>query len=162
MDELGTAAEKQRVQNLKQLLAERAGRPFERVPHNKPCPCGSGNKFKYCCLPKTRLAVPQRTRPTRRQVPGVVGAAVSPVAAPPVQAREATVESMLRMGVEPAKIHAYRKTGLWIVPQNRVVHTPEELAGWDAAIQEYEDGHCDLIGAVSADTPTSGSAAAGE
>lgn len=28
-------------------------RPFPRVGRNDTCPCGSGNKFKKCCLNKT-------------------------------------------------------------------------------------------------------------
>jgi hypothetical protein len=28
-------------------------RPLYRAGRNKPCPCGSGRKFKKCCLGKT-------------------------------------------------------------------------------------------------------------
>ena len=31
-------------------LAERALNPFRGVGRNDPCPCGSGKKFKRCCL----------------------------------------------------------------------------------------------------------------
>jgi Protein of unknown function (DUF1186)/SEC-C motif len=31
-------------------LAERARNPFRGVGRNDPCPCGSGKKFKRCCL----------------------------------------------------------------------------------------------------------------
>jgi len=29
-------------------------KPTKKVGRNDPCPCGSGNKYKKCCLPKTR------------------------------------------------------------------------------------------------------------
>jgi preprotein translocase subunit SecA len=29
---------------------QRARLPFPRVGRNEPCPCGSGKKFKKCCL----------------------------------------------------------------------------------------------------------------
>lgn len=35
------------------LLNEKAAREFLRrnkVGRNKPCPCGSGRKFKHCCM----------------------------------------------------------------------------------------------------------------
>jgi uncharacterized protein YecA (UPF0149 family) len=31
-------------------LAEPAVNPFRAVGRNDPCPCGSGKKFKRCCL----------------------------------------------------------------------------------------------------------------
>jgi hypothetical protein len=31
-------------------LAERALNPFRGIGRNDPCPCGSGKKFKRCCL----------------------------------------------------------------------------------------------------------------
>ena len=32
-----------------------------RIPANRPCPCGSGLKYKYCCWRK-RLAAKQEIR----------------------------------------------------------------------------------------------------
>lgn len=32
---------------------------------NEPCPCGSGNKYKRCCLPKDEAAAPQPSAATR-------------------------------------------------------------------------------------------------
>jgi len=28
--------------------------PTLRISRNQPCPCKSGKKFKYCCLPKVK------------------------------------------------------------------------------------------------------------
>jgi hypothetical protein len=157
--------EKQRIQNLKTLLAEQAGRPFDQLQRNKPCPCGSGGKFKHCCLPKTRPVIPPRHVPRQRPVPVVAGATVTAVAPPPVSpadGREVTAESMTRLGAEPAKVYAYRKTGLWIVPQNRALHAPEVLAAWDAAIQEFSHEHCDGDHSVSEVAPAGSPALAGQ
>ncbi|TWU06443.1 M90 family metallopeptidase [Stieleria varia] len=40
-------------QNTKSLLSGIIHRP-RRVGRNSPCPCGSGDKFKHCCLRKSR------------------------------------------------------------------------------------------------------------
>jgi uncharacterized protein len=37
--------------------------PFKGVGRNDPCPCGSGKKFKKCCLDKTRLSEAAPARP---------------------------------------------------------------------------------------------------
>lgn len=31
-----------------------------KIGHNAPCPCGSGKKYKYCCLRKDRAKKAQR------------------------------------------------------------------------------------------------------
>jgi len=36
-------------------LSQRAQNPFKGVGRNDPCPCGSGKKFKKCCLATVRL-----------------------------------------------------------------------------------------------------------
>jgi SWIM/SEC-C metal-binding protein len=41
------------------VLARQAARPAPKVGRNEPCPCGSGKKFKKCC-------VDQRANPTSR------------------------------------------------------------------------------------------------
>lgn len=33
-------------------------RPFPQVGRNDPCPCGSGKKYKRCCLPKHLVEQP--------------------------------------------------------------------------------------------------------
>lgn len=35
-----------------------------RVSRNDPCPCGSGKKYKHCCLPKQVAARQPRPSPT--------------------------------------------------------------------------------------------------
>jgi hypothetical protein len=38
-------------------LSQRAQNPFKGVGRNDPCPCGSGKKFKKCCLATVRLGL---------------------------------------------------------------------------------------------------------
>src|SRR5467141_1871973 len=33
------------------ILSQPCENPFKGVGRNDPCPCGSGKKFKKCCLP---------------------------------------------------------------------------------------------------------------
>jgi len=40
--------------------------PADRTGRNDPCPCGSGKKYKKCCLPKEKEA----RRGAERQPPG--------------------------------------------------------------------------------------------
>lgn len=124
----------QRQRELKRQASDKVGR-------NKPCPCGSGLKYKRC-HGKTVLATAERLRrPPKRRVP-LAAAATTQV---PVEAvkfsQDETAAAMERAGVRPVVIHAYRKTGLWITEINRAVHSPEDLAAWDSAIDEAgQDG----------------------
>jgi uncharacterized protein YecA (UPF0149 family) len=34
------------------VVEKPAVNPFKGVGRNDPCPCGSGKKFKACCLPR--------------------------------------------------------------------------------------------------------------
>lgn len=43
----------------------------KRVGRNERCPCGSGRKFKACCLRKTKTAVAER-RAGERSFDGLV------------------------------------------------------------------------------------------
>ena len=53
--------------------SQRVGNPFKGVGRNDPCPCGSGEKFKRCCLATVRLGLitPDVALPgQRRHAPG--------------------------------------------------------------------------------------------
>jgi len=51
----------------------------------------------------------------------------------------ALVEAMAETGVEPARIYAYRKTGLIVTEENLRLLSEQDLAEWKSAIQEYEE-----------------------
>jgi hypothetical protein len=51
------------------------------------------------------------------------------------------VEDMKAAGLDPAFIYAFEKTGLLVTEQNQHLIPDEDLAEWDAAIEEYEARH---------------------
>jgi hypothetical protein len=51
------------------------------------------------------------------------------------------VEDMKAAGLDPAFIYAFEKTGLLVTEQNQDLIPDEDLAEWDAAIEEYESKH---------------------
>lgn len=62
LNDAGTAPRKEGNQRNKfnKIWRPREGfefNPWRSIPRNDPCPCGSGKKFKKCCLPRCPLAV---------------------------------------------------------------------------------------------------------
>ena len=51
------------------------------------------------------------------------------------------VEDMKAAGLDPAFIYAFEKTGLLVTEQNQHLIPENDLAEWDAAIEEYERKH---------------------
>src|SRR5262245_29828335 len=51
------------------------------------------------------------------------------------------VEDMKAAGLDPALIYAFEKTGLLVTEQNQHLIPENDLAGWDAAIEEYQRKH---------------------
>ena len=49
------------------------------------------------------------------------------------------VEDMKAAGLDPAFIYAFEKTGLLVTEQNQHLIPENDLAEWDAAIEEYEE-----------------------
>lgn len=53
---------------------------------------------------------------------------------------EAELEKAMHdVGIDPAKIHAFRKTGRLVSTENQHLLSDQELAEWDAAVKEYTD-----------------------
>jgi integrase len=46
--------------------------------------------------------------------------------------------AMEQAGIDPAKIHAYRRTGMLLTRDNYGQWSAEDLAEWQAALDEYE------------------------
>jgi hypothetical protein len=51
------------------------------------------------------------------------------------------VEDMKAAGLDPALIYAFEKTGLLVTEQDHHLIPENDLAEWDAAIQEYHRKH---------------------
>jgi integrase len=48
------------------------------------------------------------------------------------------VDAMKAAGIDPAKIHAYRRTGMLVTSENVDQWSPEDLDEWQAALDEYQ------------------------
>lgn len=48
------------------------------------------------------------------------------------------VEAMKRAGIDPAKIHAFEKTGLLVSEDNQHLIADQDLAEWHAAVEEFK------------------------
>ena len=130
----------------------------KKLSRNAPCPCGSGRKYKHCCIRKDFEWVKVDDDRIGRQVQlsdevfsHLDGLRQSYVAergheptyvfegAPPELLEHWTVEAMKKAGVEPALIYAYEKTnGLLLSIQNENMVPDTDIAEWEAAIDEYE------------------------
>jgi len=135
-----------------------------KVSRNAPCPCGSGKKYKQCCIRKDfdwveddegnifkampisdemkelldqqrELFVEQHGREPGPDDP------VFPDMPHPEHMEHEMVELMKEAGVNPAVIHALEKTGRLVTEENQHLLTDAELDEWNAAIEEYEAEH---------------------
>jgi len=131
----------------------------KKLSRNAPCPCGSGKKYKHCCIRKDFDWVEMedgsfgRSLPLSEEVLDILeGQRRSFVAqhgrepthlfegAPHSELIEhLTVEAMKKADIEPALIYAYEKTnGLLLNDRNENMALDADIAEWEAAINEYE------------------------
>jgi hypothetical protein len=89
----------------------------KKLSRNAPCPCGSGKRYEACCWDKGLEWVEDEAGTVFRSTP------MTP------EVREALEQ--LRQ--------AFEKTGLLVTEQHLI--PDEDLAEWDAAIEEYERKH---------------------
>lgn len=132
-----------------------------RFPRNAPCPCGSGKKYKHCCSRKDfEYLVDEdgsvfKSIPTSDEIAQVFdeqhqrfveqfGREPDPedavfFDAPPLEHIEhEMVQAMKKIGIDPAKIHAFEKTGRIVTEDNQQFLSDADLAEWQAAIEEYQ------------------------
>jgi hypothetical protein len=138
-------------------------KPF---PRNEQCPCGSGDKYKRCCLRKGfAYQVDEQTGEVMRAVPLSPEALTELDNAFAVQrekfiarfgrepgpddpiffdldedkVRDDTADAMRAAGIAPALIYAYEETGLIVTQENRSLIPDAELREFDAKVREYHD-----------------------
>lgn len=131
----------------------------KKLSRNAPCPCGSGKKYKHCCLGKDFDWVEMENGQIGRRVP-LSSEALELLerqrqafvqehgrepefifeGAPPLEVIEhLTVQAMKKAGIDPAFIYAYEKTnGLMLNEHNERMVPESDVAEWEAAIDEYE------------------------
>jgi hypothetical protein len=134
----------------------------KKVSRNDPCPCGSGNKFKRCCIDKdfewlededgnifksipmsgelVDLLQDQRAAFVKNhgREPGPDDPVFQGMPHPEHLEHE-MVEAMKLANIDPAKIYAFEKTGRLVTEENQDLLTEADLMEWEAAIDEYEE-----------------------
>jgi hypothetical protein len=132
-----------------------------RLSGNARCPCGSGKKYKHCCWSKgfewvedeegqiyKSTPMPREVKEALEQLrqeflvkhgrePGL-GDFVFANRPHPEHLEAMMVEDLKAAGLDPAFIYAFEKTGLLVTEQNQHLIPENDLAEWDAAIEEYE------------------------
>ena len=132
-----------------------------KVSRNDPCPCGSGRKYKRCCYAKAAplvqgpdgelahalpmsdemVEILQRQREKFVARYGREPGPDDPIFfdAPSDDEYDAAVtKAMEQVGVAPAVIYAFRKTGRIITEENAKFVPAAALEAWQHAIDEYD------------------------
>jgi hypothetical protein len=134
--------------------------PRKKISRNAPCPCASGREYKHCCYGKdfeyledddgnVYKSVPmsdemkeiveeqkQRFIEKYAREPGPGDTLFFDM--PPLEHVEhVLVEGMKQAGIDPAIIHAFEKTGLFVTEANQQLISDVDRAKWEAAVLEY-------------------------
>jgi SEC-C motif len=133
----------------------------KRISRNAPCPCGSGKKYKHCCYHRgfewqeDEQGDIYKSIPMSSEVSEILGRQKQkfidkygrepgpddPVFfdMPPLEHIEhEMVQAMQAAGLDPAFIYAFEKTGLLVSEQNQHLISDQDLAQWQAALDEYQ------------------------
>lgn len=127
---------------------------MSQIGRNDPCSCGSGKKFKKCCLDGTQghrsvlitkeiQEILDRENDRFRSIMGRNIQGDDPLLPGTVQMSEETyVENvcmiMEEVGFPPAHIYAFRKLGYSVVEGVTVNFSEEEVADYYEAVDEYK------------------------
>ena len=135
-----------------------------KVSRTAPCPCGSGKKYKHCCLHKdfewfedddgnmfksmplsddmsdllTELRQAFVAEHGREPGPDDL---VFPNMPHPEHAEHQMIEIMKKAGIDPAIIYATEKTGRLVTEENQHLLSDQELDEWNSAMEEYGAEH---------------------
>ena len=131
------------------------------IGRNEPCPCGSGLKYKRCCYaPGATLVRDDETGAVHRVMPlspeavkiikrqeekfrEKFGREMGPSdkifwdAPPEEEIERLTIDAMVKTGMPPDLIYAYKKTGLFVTTENKGRISRKDLREWNAAVDEY-------------------------
>lgn len=146
--------------------------PRKRISRNAPCPCGSGKKYKHCCYHRGFEWQEDEQGDIYKSIP--MSSEVSEILdrqkqkfidkygrepgpddpvffdMPPLeQIEHKMVQAMHEAGLDPAFIYAFEKTGLLVTEQNQQLMSDQDLAQWQAAIDEYQAKQDDTSDPVS-------------
>lgn len=136
----------------------------KQVRRNAPCPCGSGKKYKQCCLRKDFEWIEDddgslfKAMPMSEEMAEVLedqrqafiakhgrepgpDDLVFPDLPHPEHMEHQMIEIMKEAGVDPAIIYATERTGRLVSEANIDLLSDVELDEWNAAIEEYQAKH---------------------
>lgn len=135
------------------------------IGRNAKCPCGSGKKYKQCCLGKGYTYEEEASGTVRRSVPMSdelgdmlqqhVGALSDELGKEPEpddalfpnqhleHAEHQMVQGMKAAGVDPALIYAFEQTGILVGEDNQHLFSDKDLAKWQDAIDRYRAQHAE-------------------
>ena len=133
-----------------------------KISRNEPCPCGSGEKYKRCCIDKGFTWVRDADGTVSREIPmsaemrellelqrqrfidkhGRPPGPDDPVFEEPSELMEhRIVEGMKAAGVRPAIIYAFEKTGVLVTESNQHMIPGADLEKFNAAFEEWHEIH---------------------
>lgn len=144
-------------------------RRMREVSARSRCPCGTGRSYGQCCKQQVFKWVRDRHGELHQEVPlsdpardalreyvsAVTSQFTNVFGRAPRRGERLDTESffvsdgafsdelaraMEEVGVDPASIYAFRKTGLWVTPANHGLASRAELVRWKEAVHEYEGG----------------------
>ncbi len=136
----------------------------KKLSATAPCPCGSGKNYGSCCWDKgfewvedddgtifKALPISPEVKVVLEELRQAFIAKYGREPGPedklfpdmphPEHLEAMMVEEMKGAGLDPAFIYAFEKTGLLVTQQNQHLISDEDLAEWDAALEEYERKH---------------------
>ncbi len=131
-----------------------------KVGRNEPCPCGSGKKYKHCCWnkgfkwevdddgnvskglplhPEIRALFDKEAEEFRKEhgrdpYPDEL---IFRDLGHPEHVEARFVDKMKEIGIDPALIYAFEKTGRIVIEGNKNRLSDIELREWDEAVEEY-------------------------
>ena len=135
-----------------------------KISRNAPCPCGSGKKYKQCCIRKDFEWLEDddgnifKSMPISDEMSDLLDEqrqafiakhGREPGPDDPVfpdmphfeHAEHQMIEAMKEAGIDPAIIYATEKTGRLVTEDNQHFLSDIEIDEWKAAIEEYKAGH---------------------
>ena len=131
-----------------------------KVGRNEPCPCGSGKKYKHCCWGKRFEWVVDKDGSICKSIPlspdtkELLDKAMEEFRRKhgrdpypdelifrdlghPEHIEAWFVDKMKEVGIDPALIYAYEKTGRIVTEKNKDYLPDVDLREWREAVEEY-------------------------
>jgi len=111
----------------------------DKVGRNDPCPCGSGKKYKKCCMPDFQEEPPPRPSPRFRFEPGSYGG--SSRFMPSLACLEQTAPNKWEyyyVLVDPSRVYARERPAVSQAKKDlEAAFIQKEQSGSDYAVGEY-------------------------